>query len=110
MKATSDFSPIAPDEAPRYLSVDFSTYLISGDTVATIVAWNCTVAAASPTPDPDPASRLIGAPAQAGDVVVQHVGGCLAGVIYIMEAVVDTTAGERLSIWAYLKCVAVGVG
>jgi hypothetical protein len=109
MKATTDFSPIDPDEILD-LAIDFACYLSTSETVDSIVSWTCTVASSSPVPDPDPASRLSGTPAISGTLVIQTVEGCLNGAVYVMEAIVNTNLQERLSIWSYIKCVEAGVG
>lgn len=109
MRATTDFTPIAPDEEID-LSINFSSYLASGDSAATVEAWLCTVADNSPVVDPSPSSRLSGPPSLANNILVQTVNGCVNGVTYVMEGLVNTTLGERLSIWAYLQCTKPGVG
>jgi hypothetical protein len=107
MKASSDFSYIAPDETV-ILSMDFSAYLAAGDAIASVSAWNCSVASYSTATDNAPADRLSGAATKSGTVVQQKVTGCLADVLYLMEAVVVTVGGETLSLWAHLLCREVG--
>lgn len=109
MKATADFNTIAPDEEQE-IAVDFSGYLSAGDSVATALAWNSTVADWSPAGDPTPGARKVGPTSLTGSVVAQTIAGCVPGVIYIQEAVVMTLFGETLSIWAYLPCASVGQG
>lgn len=111
MKAEPDFDPIEPDEEFA-LAFDFTNYLVSGDSVASVVSWTCAVADISPAPDDTPSSRLSGSPSvdATGKIVMQTVVGCLADVIYTMEALVDTVEGERLSLWAYQPCLGVGTG
>lgn len=109
MKATEDFTPIAPDETAN-IAFDFSDYKSAGDAVASISAVNCSVADHSPAQDDSASSRLSGPPSLVSDVVTQTVEGCIAGVIYKIEALVDTVGGESLSIWSFMECRAVGVG
>lgn len=109
MQATQDFSPIAPDEV-QDLAIDFASQIAAGDSIASVQAWNCTVADQSLEPDPTPAARLSGSPQAVGAVVTQKVQSCLSGVTYVMEAVVITAGGETLSVWSYLNCVPVGQG
>ena len=107
MQATRNFSPIAPDEVEN-LAIDFVNDLSTGDSIQSVMSWSCSVAPESLVPDTAPASRLLGAPALSGTLVTQGVYQCLAGVTYLMECVVNTTQGEKLSIWARLPCVGVG--
>ena len=109
MKTALDFSPISPDEV-LVLAIDFSAYLATGDSVASVDSWTCTVAPSSPVPDAAPSARLSGSPSLAGAVVSQTVSTCVAGARYVMEAVVTTRNGETLSLWSYLVCEAPGVG
>lgn len=110
MKAKFDFDPIAPDEVLN-LPLDFTEYLAVGDTLNGTPAWNCTVAANSPVPDGSPAARKQGAPTidtATKTKVVQTISGCVAGAIYVMEAVASTVNGETLQVWAFIECKAAG--
>lgn len=109
MKATTNFADIAPDEQIN-LAIDFTSRLSPGDTIASITNWTCTVADDSLAPDAAPSSRLIGSPSLSGAVVTQAVGNCLSGVTYVMEALVQTAAGDKLSIWSPINCIPVGQG
>lgn len=105
-RAVGDFSEQSP-LTDRVRGFNFMTSLAPGDSINTAIppVWTCTTAIGS---DPDAAGRLIGSPQIQGSVTLQRVGGLVAGVTYILAAVVQTIGDDTLDLWAYLPCEAVG--
>jgi hypothetical protein len=92
-----DFSPGDVSEQPT-LSFSFVNDLAAGETISSVV-FLLSVAATSVGADGSPSSRLIGSPAISGLVVSQRLSGCLAGVIYLVEARVTTSLSNVYSLW-----------
>lgn len=86
----------------RQLTFDFSSYLGVGETVSSAVA-SCVVWSGT---DASPSSVLSGAASLATPLVNQLVTGGIAGVIYIIQMVGTTSAGQILTISGYLAVTA----
>jgi hypothetical protein len=95
------------------VTFDYGLILATGVTITSVVSVTCNVAAGSEGSDPSPASRLInGAQIAASPsteaslaAVNQLVGDMLGGVTYLLQCVVNTSDGQKLSLWTHLPCV-----
>jgi hypothetical protein len=113
MSRAKDFTPPI-DATVEYetVSFDFGPAFASGVSISEINSVTCSVSALSQNPDADASSRLSGSPSLAastttgvaGGQVNQLVGGMVGGVLYLLRAVVETTDGQTLSLWARLYC------
>jgi hypothetical protein len=105
MTARQEFGSKTPNETvwlggPN--GVDFSSYMGAGETISNAAA-NCAVWSGT---DPTPSSVLSGAPAASGNAIKQLVAGGLTGVIYLVQIIATTSAGQILTIGGYLSVVA----
>jgi hypothetical protein len=97
-----DFPP-ADDVESRNYTFDFVKDLAEGDTIVG-ATWSCTVAEDSAGQDAEAADH-VGVPATYdGTRTTQHVSGLVAGVKYVLQAVVSTQAGETVSLWSHVEC------
>jgi hypothetical protein len=107
MRIARGFDPIIEDEEDDF-AFDFGPRLaIFGGGAETVskVTWHCSVDAGSANSDAAAAQRILGAPAIDGTIVVQRCGTMLAGVDYLLEAVVTTgPSGRVLSLSAGVSC------
>ena len=101
MRLTRDFDPINPGESEVF-TFDFVNDLPASDTIASASV----TLAASVGSDPQASSRLVNAAQTSGTQVLQRIGGCLGGVVYLVSATVLTTQGNTLTLWAHLPCQA----
>lgn len=101
MQITTGFSPSDVGEAEFY-GFDFSRLLGSGETIVG-ATWICTLVNGT---DASPSSRLSGSPILNGGITTQFVSGLLAGVTYSLQALVTTSAGQTLSLYAHVTCQA----
>ncbi len=101
-----DFDPSDAGESENY-TFDFVKDLATGETIIG-ATWSCSVADGSPGADPDAADH-VAIPAQF-DVrrTTQHVSGLVAGVKYVLRAVVETDQGNTISLWSHVECGAIG--
>ena len=98
-----DFDPTQVGEAEFY-GFDFTPEIDTADTISS-VAWTCTVAAISPASDPSPSARIVGGSSTIdGKKVYVKLSGFVAGVIYSLQAIITTAAGETVALWANVKC------
>jgi len=105
MTARQEFGSKTPNETvwlggPN--GVDFSSYMAASETISNAAA-NCVVWSGT---DPSPTSVLSGAPSAAGNAIKQMVTGGLAGVIYLVQVIATTSAGQILTIGGYLSVIA----
>lgn len=105
-----DFSPITPQEQ-CYATFDFGQALAQGATLTSIVGVTVTVVAGT---DAAPSSRLLNVPALcvAPSTLLPNqgcnvlFGTAIAGVTYLLQAVVNTSDGQKFSIEVHWPCVA----
>lgn len=105
-----DLSPIDTVEEVN-VTFDFAKRLASGATISTIAAVICTVYQGA---DSSPSSRLIGSAViisspssgAADAAVLQKVGTMLAGVVYRLDATIETSDGQTLNLWGHAPCQA----
>lgn len=91
-----DFTVCDVGEVEVYC-IDFVNDLPTGDTLISAV-WACSVSSGT---DPNPSARLSGVPQIFNPTkTTQLIIGGLAGVSYILQAVVQTTQGNTLSLWS----------
>lgn len=105
MKAVGDFTPWNSAESD-VLEFDFTKDLAVGDSVASVTNW--TMAVASGT-DPDPQFHVSGPPTLTGNKTQQRITQPIAGNIYTVTALVHTTLGNDLELWAFLACLPIGI-
>lgn len=99
MRIPRDFDPADPNESEFY-SFDFKNELQSGEAVSS-VAFDLTL---SQGVDADPTSRKDGSPVIDGTVVRQRLTNLQAGAVYVLRALVNSSAGNELSLWSHIKC------
>jgi hypothetical protein len=97
-----DFPPADEIESETY-TFDFVRDLADGEVVISAV-WYCTVAADSEGADAN-ASDHVAIPAEfLGTKTMQHISGLVAGVKYVLQAVVGTDRGNTVSLWSHVTC------
>ena len=101
MYVGKDFSPSDPGEEEPY-TLNFRRDVADGETVAT-AAWTCSVADGV---DDAAAGHIVGSPTNSGTKTTQRVEGLAAGVKYVLQAVVTTSAGNTVSLWSHVICTA----
>ena len=103
MKARGSFSPMNPGESEIF-AFDFTQDLAPGDSVVANPppVWACTVAQGGVS------NPLDGNPTLTGNKTMQRVTNPLAGNVYVLSAVVTTSLGNKLDLWAFLACLTVG--
>lgn len=95
-----DFDVCDPVETETY-GFDFVNDIPPGDSVVS-ATWNCTVAEGT---DPNPSARLLGtAWLVSSTQTVQVVTGGVAGVRYVLQAIVKTGFGSTVSLYSYSQC------
>jgi hypothetical protein len=114
MSQAADLTPpIDSTVEQESIGFDFGLILGPGVSISAVVSLTCTVDPGSPVSDATPSIRLIGssflipsnqttAPAAA---VAQMIGSMVAGVIYLLQCVVLTSDGQRLSLWTRMPCI-----
>lgn len=103
MYAGRDFDVIDVNETP-ILTFDFAQYpLAVGETILG-VTWSCAVADFGSATDANPTSRLLGFPGIAGTQVLQQVGTMVAGVKYLLMALVTTNLRQNIDMFSYALC------
>jgi hypothetical protein len=104
--------PIDPTVEKETITFDFGPDLGPNETVVSIASITCSVVEGT---DATPSARLIGSPVigtalppkgsgVANGAVLQFVGTCVAGVLYQLQCVVNTSAGQVLSLRGNLPC------
>lgn len=93
------FSDADPDESDRF-SFDFRKRLVPGETISA-ATFNLSVISGV---DATPATRLVGVATIDGTRVNQRVASLIAGVVYKLEAIVLTSAGDTKSLWGRIEC------
>lgn len=92
------------------ITFDFGPELTPSVTITTVTGVTCALHSGT---DATPANRIIGA-AQIADsptngaanaAVLQLVGGMVAGAKYKLQAVVNTSDGQTLSLWTRISCI-----
>lgn len=96
----SDFDPMDAGESGM-LGFDFVNDLASGETISN-ATWTCEAVEGT---DAQAATRLVGSPQNTGTLTKQRVAGLVAGVRYLLQATVTTSAGNTLSLWSRVLCV-----
>jgi|GEM_PF-2347188 len=98
-----DFDPLQVVEKDSF-SLDFVNNLAAGETLLS-AEWECEVFQASEEPDPDAATRLVGAATVTGTTTSQFVGNePVVGCTYVLTAIVETSLGKTLSMWSKFLC------
>ena len=111
MAQTADLTP--PIDATLELETigfDFGLALAATTTIASVQSLTCAVHKGT---DASPSSRLIGGttivPSKStglvAQAVAQNIGNAIAGVTYLLQCVVNTSDGQKLSLWARIACV-----
>ncbi len=103
MYAGHDFTPADPEES-RVYTFDFVKDLMVGETI-TNSAWTCEVAEDSVGTDDTPTARLVLFSDVDGTFSKQRVAFLLADVKYVLQAVVNTSEGNTISLWSHVLCV-----
>lgn len=98
-----EFSPSDEGESENY-TFDFVKDLAESETIVGST-WYCTVADDSEGADEDAADHVSLPATYSGTQTTQHVSGLVAGVKYVLQAVVETSAGNTVSLWSYVKCM-----
>ena len=101
--------PIVAGVEQEYVTFDFGPGVSAGVIIETVVAIHCYSLDGS---DSTPASRILGAATiiaspgtgQANQAVYQLFGNMIAG-LYLVQAVVQTSDGQTLSVEARWPCV-----
>lgn len=101
--------PIVAGVEQEYVTFDFAQGLNPGIIIASIVAVNIFSLTGN---DPTPSARLLNAPAittspsssLAGQAVYALFGNMIAG-LYLLQAIIQTTDGQTLSVEARWPCV-----
>ena len=100
-QAPSLFSAIdSSEEVVR--TFDFSGGMIAGEIFAGTPV--CTITAASGI-DASPQTRLLAGPTVSGQTASVLIGNMIAGVIYKIALLADTSAGQQLDLWTLQECV-----
>lgn len=105
-KITFDFGPEL-----ALPTTDINGNPVAGVTIQEIISTTCT-AVINAALDSNPSSRIVGSPLlttspstlQPNCAVIVLVGTMIGTVIYLLQCVVLTTDGQRLSLWGYLPC------
>ena len=95
--AGKDFPPLGPDESIT-LTMDFLTRLAAAETIQ-VHTWTAETVFGI---DPDPASRLVGAPALDGSKTIQRVTNLLSNVRYKLTARIQTSQGNFQTVYAFV--------
>jgi len=110
MSRSADLCPaIVAGVEQEYVKFDFGPGVAPGVTIDSIVAINCYSLDNS---DPTPMSRILGgatiinspATGQPGQALYQLFGNMIAG-LYLVQAIVQTSDGQTLSVEARWPCV-----
>lgn len=100
----SDLDPGAWGES-IVRSMNFEHVLSTGETIAAVAPWICTVAADTTDQDATPAARVAGAPFIDGTRSRQRLtfpDGPATRVKYVLEAEVTTSLGNVIKRWTHL--------
>jgi hypothetical protein len=112
MAQTADlFPPIDATVEQETIGFDFGPALKAGVTITSVATITCAVHSGT---DATPSARLVGgssivasqATGAPSAAVAQNIGNMLAGVTYVLQCVVNTSDGQKLSLWSRLPCVA----
>jgi hypothetical protein len=99
-----EFSPADSVESEDY-TFDFVKDLADGETIVS-ASWTCSVADDSEGADENAADHVAAPPpTYDGTRTTQHVSGLVAGVKYVLQAVVQTSAGNTVSLWSHVTCM-----
>lgn len=99
-----EFPAVQPGESDNF-TFDFTD--VVGAAAITAAQWSCTVSLDSSAADPNPASRLIGAPTFDTFTTTQRFGNAVAGAVYQLEATVTLSDGRVLADQAEVACQSV---
>lgn len=106
------FSPAYDTGEIETLTFDYGPALAAGVTITSVQSMKCVVVSGT---DASAAARLSGAPVittspntgAPSAAVLQQVSGMLGNVTYQLQALVNTSDGQRLSLRANLPCLPV---
>lgn len=98
-----EFHPADPGESEDY-TFDFVKDLAEGETIVG-ATWTCSVADDSEEEDADAADHVAIPASYDGTRTTQHISGLVAGVKYLLQAVVETSAGNTVSLWSHVTCM-----
>lgn len=104
MYANRDFSPFDAVEMDDF-SFNFAKRMKADETLIS-AEWFCTVAEDSEQTDDYPENHLDGPAETSGTITTQSIMGLAPGVRYVLQAVVETSLGKTLSLWAHTECEA----
>lgn len=109
MRAIGDFTPINQPETDIF-AFDFTSVLLAGETITGMApdantAWTIGVETGT---DATPESHKVGPSQLQGNLIVQKVGGLIAGVVYWFSGAVLTSNGRTLLLWAACDCGVIG--
>ena len=99
--AGSQFDATSPEEAEIY-AFDFKNILASGETI-TSATFTCSVISGT---DSLPATHIGSSAVISGTSVSCIVEYLLPGVGYRLNAIANTSAGQTLSLYSHVLCVA----
>ena len=97
-----DFDPADEIESEIY-TMDFVRDLADGEAIIG-ATWYCTVAEDSEAADTNAADHVAIPATYSGTKTMQHVSGLVAGVKYVLQAVIDTDQGNVKSLWSHVVC------
>src|SRR5208282_2273036 len=91
------------------IGFDFGDTLEAGEQITSVIALTCEVASGT---DPAPSSRVVGpsfivtstTTGAANGQVNQNIGALLGYTIYLLQCVVMTSLGQKLSLWMHWQC------
>lgn len=101
MKANGSFTLMNPPEAEA-LAFDFTSQLAPGDSVASVIAWLCSVISGGL--DPNSQGLLTGGSTLTGNITAHmfDTASAIPGVTYAVSALIMTANGNKLLLWAPL--------
>ncbi len=102
MNVGKDFHPSDSGEDETY-AIDFVKDLDVGEELVT-ATWYCTVAEDSEGADATPQDHVELSASIDGTITKQRISGLVAGVKYVLQAVVLTNFDNTRSLWSHVTC------
>ena len=102
----ANFDDTEPGSVGDY-TIDFGPNVSTGGSIVTAL-WSLAVRYVAPgyDIDPDPASRLDGAPTISGTAVIQRISDLVDGNTYLVTSTATMEDGEIVILWCTLSAVA----